>query len=698
MRLQRQAERAVIMQDMLAERHDGELCFRLQIPQPDVCPIEQRQCLGGAPAVKRPDRPERSAAVEADGTESVGICQALDLPHVEARAQPDVADGSVAGAAPHDERLHALLGKALDLVEAEPYRPHGPYHRPHLDMARGDARRIEPAGDQGAVPIRMVDVGRLDLDAVILRVADELGRGIEAHRLRVQDRGAEHVGIESLEPAGGIDEQREGRGVAFGEAVIAEAFDLAEAALGEFLFVAVFDHAVDEILPVAVDRAVAAEGGHRATQLVGLAGRKASGVDGDLHRLFLEQRHATGPFQDRLKHRARVVDLLQAHAATQIGMHHVALDGAGPDDRDLDDEIVEFPRFQARQHRHLGARFDLEDAQRIGAADHVVDAGIFLFHRRQRDRPALVVAYPIMVFQKREGALHARQHAERQNVDLEQADGVEVVLVPLDHLAFGHRRFHDRDDLVEPILGNDETADMLRQVAWAFARHEFVGAVDDMAGNCLLEVEAAGLRLRFAELRRPPAPDGTGERAARVLGKAHRLADLAQRRAAAIGNDGGRQRRALLAVFLVDVSDDLVAVLMLEIDVDVGRLVALGRDESLQQQVHTHEDRVHCSNAEAETDDGIGCRSASLAEHVRLFAGIADEVVHGEEIARVFFPGDERQFLRDQIQDLFRDAFRIATMRAFPGQPFQFGLRIDARFGRLLGIVVLQLAERKFQL
>ena len=68
---------------------------------------------------------------------------------------------------------------------------------------------------------------------MIARVADQLGRLVEAHRLRVEDRRAEHVGIEGLEPAGGIDQQREGGGMAFGKAVFAEPLDLLEAALGE---------------------------------------------------------------------------------------------------------------------------------------------------------------------------------------------------------------------------------------------------------------------------------------------------------------------------------------------------------------------------------------------------------------------------------------------------------------------------------
>ena len=56
-------------------------------------------------------------------------------------------------------------------------------------------------------------------------------------------------------------------------------------------------------------------------------------------------------------------------------MHHAALDRAGAHDRDFDDEIVEILRLEPRQHRHLRAALDLEDADGIGAAcEHGVDA------------------------------------------------------------------------------------------------------------------------------------------------------------------------------------------------------------------------------------------------------------------------------------------------------------------------------------
>ncbi len=59
----------------------------------------------------------------------------------------------------------------------------------------------------------------------------------------------------------------------------------------------------------------------------------------------------------------------------------------------------------------------------------------------------------------------------------------------------------------------------------------------------------------------------------------------------AVVDDGGGDARAIAAVALVDVLDDLLAPLMLEIDVDVRRLAALDGDEALEQQVDLASDR-----------------------------------------------------------------------------------------------------------
>ena len=73
---------------------------------------------------------------------------------------------------------------------------------------------------------------------MLARIADDLGGGVEAHRLRVQQRAGERRRIAPLQPARHVDQMREARRVAFREAIFAEALDLVEAALSELRIVA----------------------------------------------------------------------------------------------------------------------------------------------------------------------------------------------------------------------------------------------------------------------------------------------------------------------------------------------------------------------------------------------------------------------------------------------------------------------------
>ena len=112
---------------------------------------------------------------------------------------------------------------------------------------------------------------------------------------------------------------------------------------------------------------------HRPAQLFGLA----AGEPGRHHRhaqqLFLEERHPQRPRQDGLERRMRIHDVLHALPPLQIGMHHLPDDRTGPDDRDFDDDVVEALGPQPRQRRHLRARLDLEDPDRVGFLQHPVD-------------------------------------------------------------------------------------------------------------------------------------------------------------------------------------------------------------------------------------------------------------------------------------------------------------------------------------
>ncbi len=96
------------------------------------------------------------------------------------------------------------------------------------------------------------------------------------------------------------------------------------------------------------------------------------------HGLLLKERNAQGFSKNSLElilvtaFWIGIDYLLYLGATSEIGMHHIALDRPRPHDRDLDDEIVKYARLQTRQHVHLRPALDLEDAERIRPAQHIV--------------------------------------------------------------------------------------------------------------------------------------------------------------------------------------------------------------------------------------------------------------------------------------------------------------------------------------
>ena len=85
---------------------------------------------------KRPHRPQRGAAVEAERAEGVGLGEAFERGGLQPRAQPKVANGIEARAAGGLDRLAIVLGKSADLAKAEPHRMGGADVVLHLGMAR----------------------------------------------------------------------------------------------------------------------------------------------------------------------------------------------------------------------------------------------------------------------------------------------------------------------------------------------------------------------------------------------------------------------------------------------------------------------------------------------------------------------------------------------------------------------------------
>src|ERR1700689_4469898 len=174
--------------------------------------------------------------------------------------------------------------KAIDLAKAEP-------HGAILSIALLQRILCMAEGN--------IDLAHLD--AVLAGVADDLRRCVKTHRLGIQQSAAERVGMIMLEPGRDIDELRETRGMAFRKAVAAEPFDLIEAVFCEHRIVTTPDHVSDHLGFEFADGADIAKRRHRAAQPVGFLGSKFCSLNGDTHRLFLEQRHAEGLVQNFFK-------------------------------------------------------------------------------------------------------------------------------------------------------------------------------------------------------------------------------------------------------------------------------------------------------------------------------------------------------------------------------------------------------------
>ena len=358
---------------------------------------------------------------------------------------------------------------------------------------------------------------------------------------------------------------------------------------------------------------------------------------------------------------ARIVDRLQALAALEIRMHHAALDRPRAHDRHLDHQVVEAARPQPRQHAHLGPALDLEHTDRVGGADHVVGGRVFGRDVLHLEGVAALRADQV------QAAPDRAEHAQCQHVDLEQAHGVEVVLLPLDHRAVRHGRVLHRHQAREFALRQHEAADMLAQMARK--AEQLLRQIQPQLDARIVGRQAGGVQRIEQGLLQPhhaiePAVllgKGIDQR----LGNTQRLADIADRTLGPVGHDHAGDGGALAAVFGVDVLDHLLAPLVFEVDVDVGRLVALAADETLEQHVHAR--RIDLGHAQAITDRRIRRRAASLTQDV-AFARKAHDVVHGEEIHLVFQFGDELEFVFDLCLHLRRNTVWVALAHALVGE------------------------------
>ncbi len=301
------------------------------------------------------------------------------------------------------------------------------------------------------------------------RIFHERAWRIEAHRLRIENRRREFGRVVVLQVSRRIHEQRETRRVALGKSVVGESIDLVEDALRVGGSDAVGRHSVEHLLADGRHALATALVSHRLAQHVGFARCESRRGDCHLHPLLLKERHTERALQNGLERRMEILHRFLSVLSTQIRVHHLTLDRARPDERDLHDKIIEAPRLQSWQRIHLRSALHLKDADRVRRAEIVVHG--LVGHVEQREIDGHAARLPDV----EHAVLHQRQDAESEQIDLHETDGIEVVLLPLNHRAARHARRLDRDYLVEWLVCKHEATYMNGAMTWNLVQpfHDF---------------------------------------------------------------------------------------------------------------------------------------------------------------------------------------------------------------------------------
>ena len=167
---------------------------------------------------------------------------------------------------------------------------------------------------------------------------------------------------------------------------------------------------------------------HAAPKRVCLARGETGANNGDLHRLFLEQRHAERLFQHLTQFRCGILDRIQPLAPAQIrdapcrpGSGRAARSPPGSRCRRTSSASAAATSTSAR-----GIRSGTFPVCRPSGSSHTSPD---LRRESLPDRCLSPCAH-----QQIERAAHAAQHAQAEHIDFHEAQGVDVVLVPLDHL------------------------------------------------------------------------------------------------------------------------------------------------------------------------------------------------------------------------------------------------------------------------
>ncbi len=342
--------------------------------------------------------------------------------------------------------------------------------------------------------------------------------------------------------------------------------------------------ALDEALAVRLERLEAPLAAHRAAKALCLPDREARERDRDVEHLVLEdddpERRGERLPQELVLDRMDEGGVLpQPAPVLDVRMDGLTLDRAGPDERDLDGEVVDRLWAGAEEALHLRSALDLEHAHRVGVLDLREHRRVVERDAREVDRRVVELRDPV------DALLDARQHPEPEQVDLEKARVGAGILVPLAELTARHRGWLHRDELDERPRRDDHSARVLRDVPW---QPRYLTGQELKRAPALREQLPLGVRERadlLCDAVRVPAVGHAGEPLELRVREPERLADVADRAARAVRREARHERGVLVAVALGDADDELLADVPRKVEVDVRYRGELPVEEAPEREV-----------------------------------------------------------------------------------------------------------------
>ena len=138
-------------------------------------------------------------------------------------------------------------------------------------------------------------------------------------------------------------------------------------------------------------------------------------------------------------------------------MHHVALNGARPDNCHFDHDAVKTFWLQTRQRRHLPPTFDLENANGVGRLHHLKSFRVVFWDVREIERPAAFAT-------KLKPVLHHRHHPQPEQIDFHDPEIFAIIFVPLRYHPARHGCVFQGHERAQFVLANNHPARVLAEM------------------------------------------------------------------------------------------------------------------------------------------------------------------------------------------------------------------------------------------